>query len=184
MLDRLQKHTMEKVYSILTGLTLFSLTSLSTSSPVQHQSVTQLIPQTQQTTVSQSDCPLPANIAVTFLGSKCREVLLQEPRAYYRYYSSSTNKFGRYLTTDRYTSNVQIIRNLALKQEWGNQATMMLTVTVPAGTKVYEGIVAPQIPASCYPGGGQQTFIENSKDPNLKWSEGTPVQVEPFQCPQ
>jgi hypothetical protein len=58
-----------------------------------------------------------------------------------------------------------------------------VTVTLPAGTTVYQGIVAPQNPASCYPGGGQQTFIKDSRDPNIKWSEGESITVEPFSCP-
>ncbi len=128
-------------------------------------------------------CPLPANIAVTFLGSKCEKVKLLMPQTFFRYYSSDTNKKGRYLTTEQYQTNVEAIANLALNQEWGNKAEKMLSVTLPAGTIVYKGIVAPQIPASCYPGGGQQTFIEDSKDPNLFWTEGPILTKQPFTCP-
>jgi hypothetical protein len=130
-----------------------------------------------------TSCPLPTEIAVTFLESKCEAVTLKQPRTFYRYYSSSDNKYGRYLTTDKYTKNVDVIRNLALNQAWGNKATMRLKVTIPAGTTVYQGIVAPQTPASCYPGGGQQTFIQDSKDPNIKWSEGKNLTVQDFTCP-
>jgi hypothetical protein len=129
-------------------------------------------------------CPLAANIAVTFLESKCEAVKLKQPKTFYRYYSSDENKYGRYLTTDKYKTNVEVIRNLALNQAWGNKATIRLKVTLPAGTTVYQGIVAPQTPAQCYPGGGQQTFIEDSKDPNIKWSEGKNITVKEFVCPQ
>ena len=175
---------MAKLHLFLTSLSLFSLTTLSGSSFAQIKLSNQPTLQAQETTTTTTaSCPLEPSIAVTFLRSECREVELKEPRTYYRYYSNDGNKFGRYLTTNRYEKNVDVIRNLALKQEWGNQATIMLQVTVPTGTKVYEGIVAPQDPQACYPGGGQQTFIKDSKDPNIKWSEGTPMQVEPFKCP-
>jgi hypothetical protein len=128
-------------------------------------------------------CPLPANVAVTFLESKCTRVVLKEPTTFYRYFSSDSNRYGRYLTADRLTVNTEVIRSLALNQEWGNQATRSLSVTVPAGTAVYQGVVAPQTPSSCYPGGGQQTFIENSKDPQITWVEGPPLTVQPFSCP-
>ena len=124
----------------------------------------------RQTVLAQevtSSCPLPVAIAVTFLDSKCKKVKLLMPQTFFRYYSSETNKKGRYLTTDQYQTNVEVIKNLALNQTWGNKAEKMLAVTLPAGTTVYQGVVAPQNPSSCYPGGGQQTFIEDSKDPNL-----------------
>ncbi len=128
-------------------------------------------------------CPLPTDIAVTFLNSKCQAVTLTSAQTFYRYYSGDNNKYGRYLTTDSYKTNVEVIRNLALNQEWGNRATMKLAVTLPAGTTVYKGIVGPQNPSSCYPGGGQQTFIQNTRDPNIKWTEQGNMIVEDFSCP-
>jgi hypothetical protein len=128
-------------------------------------------------------CPLPSEIAVTFLDSKCEQVKLEQPQTFYRYYSSSQNKYGRYLTTTKYKTNVEVIKNLALNQLWGNQATMIETITLPAGTITYQGIVGPQAPVECYPGGAQQTFIKDSKDPNIKWSEGENLVVEKFSCP-
>ncbi|MGA9380818.1 MAG: hypothetical protein WBV73_18795 [Phormidium sp.] len=174
---------MTKFQLFLTTFSLFSLTTLAGNSYAQLKSNQPTLQAQGTTTTTAPSCPLPESIAVTFLRSECRQVQLKEPKTYYRYYSNDGNKFGRYLTTNRYNKNVEVIRNLALKQEWGNQATIMLQVTVPAGTKVYEGIVAPQDPQSCYRGGAQQTFIEDSKDPKLKWSSGTPMQVEAFKCP-
>lgn len=181
---------MKKLYAFLAGATLVSFGSVASGSVAQMILQSSSVP-TQPTLQTQATprptpsptCSLQANIAITFKDSQCREITLAAPKTYYRYYSGDNNRFGRYLSTDLYVRNVDAIRNLALKQEWGNHATMRLTVTVPAGTKVYEGVVAPQDPASCYVGGGQQTFIENTRDPNLVWSAGTPMQVETFQCP-
>ncbi len=133
-----------------------------------------------------SECSLPTEIAITFLKSKCKEVKLEKPRTFYRYYSDSSNKYGRYLTTNKYKTNVAVIKHLALNQTWQppNQATMIETVTLPAGTTVYEGIVAPQTPAKCYPGGGQQTFIQDSRDPNITWSDGESLVIKEFSCQQ
>ncbi len=128
-------------------------------------------------------CPLPANVAVTFLESKCSRVVLSQPTTFYRYFSGDNNRYGRYLTTDRFSVNTDVIRSLALHQDWGNRAIRSLSVTVPAGTAVYQGVVAPQTPSACYPGGGQQTFIENSKDPQITWVEGPPLTEKPFTCP-
>jgi len=128
-------------------------------------------------------CPLPADIAVTFLNSECKEVKLDTNRDFYRYFGGTVSKYGRYLTSDQYTNNVEAIQKLALDQKWGNLATTKVTVTLPSGTTVYKGIAAPQNPASCYPGGAQQTFIKDSKDPNIKWSDGQAIAVKPFSCP-
>ena len=139
--------------------------------------------QSESTTQATPACPLPANLAVTFLESKCTRVVLSQPTTFYRYFSADTNRYGRYLTTDRFSVNTDVIRSLALHQDWGNKAIRSLAVTVPAGTAVYQGVVAPQTPSACYPGGGQQTFIENSKDPSITWVEGPPLTVKPFSCP-
>ncbi|MEH2054704.1 MAG: hypothetical protein V7K97_00695 [Nostoc sp.] len=128
-------------------------------------------------------CPLPSDIAVTFLHSKCQEVKIEQPQTFYRYYSNSGNKYGRYLTTNKYKTNVAVIKNLALNQAWGNEATMIETITLPAGTITYQGIVGAQAPVKCYPGGAQQTFIKDSQDPNIKWSEGQNLIVKKFSCP-
>lgn len=167
-----------KSAAISLSLVLFgSLSAVALSLPFQNSAQKVLAQE-----VSPS-CPLPVAIAITFLDSKCKKVKLLMPQTFFRYYSSETNRKGRYLTTDQYQTNVEVIRNLALNQAWGNKAEKMLAVTLPAGTTVYQGIVAPQNPSSCYPGGGQQTFIEDSKDPNLSWAEGPTLTLQPLSCP-
>jgi hypothetical protein len=129
-------------------------------------------------------CPLPPEISATFMESKCSRSTLAAPTTFYRYHSTDSNRKGRYLTTDHHTDSSQAIRQLALHQNWGNQARRQITVTLPAGTVVYQGTVAPQAPSACYPGGGQQTFIENSKDPAIVWTDGPELTWQPFSCPE
>ncbi|MFM8275888.1 MAG: hypothetical protein ACKN89_02660 [Cyanobium sp.] len=130
------------------------------------------------------NCPLPQEIAATFLNATCTKATLPAAQTFYRYFSSPQNRYGRYLTTDRFSTNVEVISKLALNQAWGNKAERELSVTLPAGTVVYQGIVGPQTPTSCYPGGAQQTFIENSKDPAIVWTDGPTLTLKPFQCNQ
>ena len=131
-----------------------------------------------------SNCPLPVTIAATFKDSTCTKTTLPAAQTFYRYFHSPQNRYGRYLTTDRFGTNVDAISKLALHQDWGNRAERELSVTLPAGTVVYQGVVGPQTPASCYPGGAQQTFIENSKDPAIVWTDGPALTLLPFQCSQ
>jgi hypothetical protein len=130
------------------------------------------------------NCPLPQEIAATFANATCTKATLAAPQTFYRYFHSPQNRYGRYLTTDRFTTNVEVIRKLALNQAWGNRAERELSVTLPAGTVVFQGVVGPQTPVACYPGGAQQTFIENSKDPAIVWTDGPALTLLPFECSQ
>jgi hypothetical protein len=130
-------------------------------------------------------CNLPEAVAATFLNSECKEVKLEKAQDFYRYYGNDVSKYGRYLTSDQYTTNSEAIKKLALNQEWDapNPASKKITVTLPAGMTVYQGIAAPQIPGTCYPGGGQQIFIKDSRDAGIKWSDDVvDITVRPFCC--
>lgn len=142
-------------------------------------------PQLSKAIAQQKTCTemIGASDAATFKDSQCKEVKLTQATNFYRYHSDDTNKFGRFMTTNKYSNNVDVIKKLALKQTWGNKATKIITVTLPTGTITYQGIVALQDPATCYPGGGQQTYIVNSKDPNIQWSASQPLTVNSFVCP-
>ncbi|MDJ0601629.1 MAG: hypothetical protein QNJ37_22635, partial [Crocosphaera sp.] len=133
------------------------------------------------------DCNLDENISITFLEGKCTERTLEEPEIFYRYYTLNEDgtekyKYGRYLTTDKFDKSTDVIVKLALDQDWGNKANLIETVTLPVGTTVYQGITGPQNPSDCYPGGGQQTFIVDSRDVNIIWSEGEEIESTEFNC--
>ncbi len=122
-------------------------------------------------------------VAKSFKDSNCIEVKLAKATIFYRHHTNDTDQKGRYLSSNQYTTNVDAIKKLALKQEWGNKALKITSVTLAAGTVTYQGIVAPQDPAACYPGGGQQTFIVNSKDASIQWSTSQNLTVSTFVCP-
>lgn len=169
-----------KVNSVLISLSLGILGSLWAGN------LSQNLESNTQSVFAQtvpSSCPLPTDIAVTFLNTECKEVKLEKPQIFYRYFGGKAGQIGRYLTTDLYRTNVDAIQRLALNQDWGNPADTRAKVTLPAGTVVYQGIAAPQAPSTCYPGGGQQTFIKDP--PSLGWEEPQSmfVVVKPLPCP-
>ena len=169
-----------KIQSVLVSFGLGLLGSFSIGSISQNF---HLIPTSAIAQTVPASCPLPADIAITFLNSACKEVKLENAQDFYRYFGNNVSKYGRYLTSEQYKTNTEAIKKLALNQDWGNPASKKVTVTLPAGMTVYQGIAAPQNPATCYPGGGQQTFIKDSRDASIKWSDGEDVTVQPFSCP-
>jgi hypothetical protein len=65
------------------------------------------------------------------------------------------------------TGPLQARLDSALLPEWGNTATQMSVIRVPAGTMIYEGIVAPQSTSTLFLlGGGNQVYIPKV---NPKW---------------
>ncbi len=145
------------------------------------------VPSLSMAVAQQKTCTdmLGATDAATFKDSSCTEVKLTKATTFYRYHDNDGNKYGRFLTTSKYNNNVDTIKNLALNQSWTNpnKANKIITVTIPAGNYVYQGIVAEQPPKTCYPGGGQQTFIKDTRDTKITWSASQDITVKPFTCP-
>lgn len=113
-------------------------------------------------------CAAPAKYVNTFQNAKCVEVTLRNDLKLMRVFSSD-NAQGTYFTTTCLMSPRYAIRKLALKQEWGNRATKIVEVTVPAGTTIYIGIAAFQDPEALYPGGAQQTVVVDLR--KLVWGK-------------
>jgi filamentous hemagglutinin len=76
----------------------------------------------------------------------------------YRSYSDPNRKLGPYWTRTEPAGPVQSILDSALDPRWGNLATSVVKVEVPAGTRVFEGVVAPQ---RGLVGGGDQVFLKH-----------------------
>jgi hypothetical protein len=118
-------------------------------------------------------CPAPAMYVATFQDSKCVAVTLQYDLKLTRVFSGDKSEQGHYFTTTPLLSRSYAIRRLALKKEWGNLATTQIEATVPTGTTIYIGIVAPQNPQAMYPGGAQQTVIVDLT--GIVWGQPRPV---------
>jgi filamentous hemagglutinin len=104
--------------------------------------------------------PLAENIANTFRGGSYTATTLAEETTLYRTYGGSAGKLGGYWTRVAPTGPAQAQLDLALNPAWGNTATKVASIQVPAGTTIFEGFAAPQATATGQLlGGGSQVFI-------------------------
>ena len=125
--------------------------------------------------------PLSIGDAATFTNLQYREVVTAAPLVLHRNFTGASDQFGRFLSSDLFASPAQAVRNLALDQSWygTNQASFVEDVTLPAGTTVYVGTVAPIFQGiyrreprpSVYPGGSSQYLLANSRDPAITWTD-------------
>ena len=100
--------------------------------------------------------PLSADFANTFRSGTYSEVVTQQSTTLYRVYGGTAGQLGGYWTTTPPAGPVQSIIDSALDPVWGNTATKVVTIEVPAGTKFYQGVAAPQ---GGLVGGGSQVLF-------------------------
>ncbi|WP_165226668.1 hypothetical protein [Aquisphaera insulae] len=125
--------------------------------------------------------PTPLSIAdaATFAHLQYRQVVTTSTLILSRNFSSSSNRYGRFMTTAVFSSPSQAIRKLALDQSWygTNQATFVQDVTLPAGTLIYVGRVGPifqgifrrEARPVLYPGLAPQYLVANTRAPGIVW---------------
>jgi hypothetical protein len=101
--------------------------------------------------------PLPDAVANTFRGGAYTQTTLSESTTLYRVSGGTAGEMGQYWTTIKPSGPFQAQIDLALKPEWGNTATQITTIKVPAGQTIYQGAAASQGGAQI--GGGSQVFI-------------------------
>ena len=79
----------------------------------------------------------------------------------HRVYADARKKFGRLWSRAKPSGPLQSQLDLALNPTWGNTADNVVTIRVPPGTLIYEGVAAPQpiSGGSSYLGGGNQVII-------------------------
>ncbi len=75
----------------------------------------------------------------------------------HRVYGGEAGEMGRYWTRTKPLGPVQSIVDSALDRKWGNTATEVVKMKVPRGTKIFEGVAAPQ---GGLLGGGNQVWIQ------------------------
>ncbi len=102
--------------------------------------------------------PLPRDVAATFRSNTYDEVRLGQPTVLYRSYSDPARKIGPFWTRTRPTGPLQTVIDSALDQNWGNRATDVVAIRVPAGQTVYEGPAGAQ---RGLVGGGGQVYVPN-----------------------
>lgn len=111
--------------------------------------------------------PLGAASAVLFRGASYTELRTQTPATLYRVYGGSAEKLGKWWTKSPPSGSLQSTIDSALLPQWGNDASRVVKIELPAGIKIYEGFAAPQSDSlvSLF-GGGSQVFIP---DINPNW---------------
>lgn len=91
---------------------------------------------------------------------------MQEDSVLYRAYGGNAAPLGRYWSRVSPLGPLQAQMDLALLPEWGNTATEVATIRVPAGTTIYEGVAAAQSNGlTTLLGGANQVYIPQV-DPN------------------
>ncbi|WP_037316942.1 DUF6862 domain-containing protein [Ruegeria halocynthiae] len=111
--------------------------------------------------------PLPTDIAKTFRSATYNEVITTEPTKLYRVISDNGNPAGGYWTRTKPEGPLQSVIDSALDQNWGNTATRVVEMEVPAGTRLFEGFAAPQRDLV---GGGNQVYFDRDVNPlNPDW---------------
>jgi hypothetical protein len=106
--------------------------------------------------------PLPNDIARTFRSGTYDEVITTEPTTLYRVIGDNGNPAGGYWTRAEPQGPLQSVIDSALDQNWGNTATRVIEMEVPAGTRLFEGVAAPQ---RGLVGGGNQIFFDRNINP-------------------
>ncbi len=101
--------------------------------------------------------PLRDQVAKTFRSSSYTERVISEPVVLYRAYGGKAGKFGPYWTAKPPSGPVQSTLDSALAPSWGNDASKVVKIRIPAGTTLFEGVAAQQ---GGLVGGGHQVFLE------------------------
>ena len=100
--------------------------------------------------------PLPQAVANTFRSGSYTAKTLSEATTLYRVHGGTAGQLGSFWTRTPPAGPLQSRIDLALRPEWGNTATQVTRINVPAGTAIYEGAAAAQ---GGLVGGGSQVFI-------------------------
>jgi len=104
--------------------------------------------------------PLPERVVQNFRSATYTERVLREPLELRRDYSKPEFKLGAWWTPDELTP-LQARIDLAILPEWGNTMKHVVRIRVPKGTKIYEGLAAPQEGYfGTLVGGGRQVYID------------------------
>jgi len=100
--------------------------------------------------------PLGPKVASTFRSGSYIELVTSETTTLYRAYGGTAKEIGPYWTRTPPAGPLQSTIDSALNPAWGNTASKVVRIDVPAGARIFEGAAAPQ---GGLVGGGNQVFI-------------------------
>ncbi len=104
--------------------------------------------------------PLKPDVVQSFRSATYTEHTLSQPTTLYRVYSDPARKMGPYWSRTPPAGPLQSVMDSALNPQWGNTADHVVTVRVPPGVRVYEGVAGPQSwDTGSLLGGGNQVYI-------------------------
>jgi hypothetical protein len=104
--------------------------------------------------------PLPEKVVNTFRSGSYTELKLAEDTTLYRAYGGSAAPIRSYWSRTPPAGPVQAQMDMGLLPEWGNTATDVIEIKVPAGTTIYEGAAGGQSNGlTALLGGGNQVYI-------------------------
>ena len=100
--------------------------------------------------------PLPDAVANTFRSGTYTGFVTEGEMTLYRVYGGKAGELSSYWTPTYPQGPLQSIIDYSLDPKWGNTATNIATINVPAGTTIYQGYAAKQ---GGLVGGGIQIYI-------------------------
>lgn len=111
-------------------------------------------------------------VADTFRSSSYFETVLDEPLKVYRVYGREAGELGSYCSRVKTTGPGQATLDAALLPNFRNTAQKVAEITIPAGTKIFEGVASPQAIRSAGSnikigellGNGSQVYIDTMID--------------------
>lgn len=104
--------------------------------------------------------PLGRDVAETFRSATYIQKVTEADTILYRAYGGKAGELSPYWSRIAPSGPLQATLDSALLPEWGNTAQSVSRITVPRGTTIYEGAVAPQGDLILsLPGGGNQVYI-------------------------
>ena len=147
-----------------TGTTPHAGQTVAVRTGASNDTVTTLVADWQGTTHHQITNSTGATwraIANIFRSSSYARTELTEATALYRVYGDKAKQLGSCWTRTRPTGPLQSQLDSALNPEWGNSATKVARIQVPAGTTICEGVAVAQPIAGggSLPAGGSQVYI-------------------------
>jgi RHS repeat-associated protein len=115
--------------------------------------------------------PLPPDLVETFRGGSYTEKVTTQPMTLYSAYTEGAFPLGNFWSRDVPMGPMQTIMDSALNPAWGNQATAISKIEVPAGTRFFEGFVGPQPIANggILLGGGNQIVFDPGFRVPMEW---------------